>query len=67
MLERSTQRGCCRFTTVNRGGRAARYFLGRSRLFWAIAVLIYMFRDEGTPNLAFTIDVTGLNLPTERT
>jgi hypothetical protein len=26
-------------------------------------VLIYLFRDEGTENLALTIDVTGGNLP----
>ena len=28
-----------------------------------LAVLIYLFRDEGTENLALTIDVTGGNLP----
>jgi hypothetical protein len=26
-------------------------------------VLIYLFRDEGTDNLALTIDVTGQNIP----
>jgi hypothetical protein len=26
-------------------------------------VLIYLFRDEGTDNLALTIDVTGHNVP----
>jgi len=26
-------------------------------------VLIYLFRDEGTDNLALTIDVTGTNIP----
>lgn len=28
-----------------------------------VAVLIYLFRDEGTDNLALTIDVTGRNVP----
>jgi hypothetical protein len=26
-------------------------------------VLIYLFRDEGTDNLALTVDVTGQNIP----
>ena len=30
---------------------------------WGLPVLIYLFRDEGTDNLALTIDVTGGNLP----
>src|SRR5262245_10413143 len=63
MLERSTQRGCCRFK-VNRGEGAHDYFLplslSRRR---DIAVLIYLFRDEATDNVALTIDVTGQNIP----
>jgi hypothetical protein len=34
------------------------------RISWGcFAVLIYLFRDDGTENLALTIDVTGGNLP----
>jgi hypothetical protein len=37
--------------------------LSPSTCIGAFAVLIYLFRDEGTENLALTIDVTGGNLP----
>jgi len=63
MLERSTQRGCCRFK-VNRSEGAHDYFLplslSRRR---DIAVLIHLFRDEANDNVALTIDVTGQNIP----
>jgi len=37
----------------------------RSRLSWygGFVVLIYLFRNEATDNLALTIDVTGQNIP----
>ena len=30
---------------------------------WGVAVLIYLFRDETTDNVALTVDVTGQNIP----
>jgi hypothetical protein len=49
---------------VNRSEGAHDYFLplslSRRR---DIAVLIYLFRDEATDNVALTIDVTGQNIP----
>jgi len=33
------------------------------RKYGAFVVLIYLFRDEATDNLALTVDVTGQNIP----
>ena len=66
-IKRSTQRGCCRFAiSANRSEGGIRILsrpLSPTVSFEATAVLIYLFRDEGTDNLALTIDVTGQNIP----
>ena len=64
MLERSAQRGCCRFATIaNRSEGGRLLFRPLSHIAtWGAAVLIYLFRDEVTASLAFTIDVTSHNL-----
>jgi hypothetical protein len=46
-------------------GRPHDYSHGRPRhsQIWGVVVLIYLFRDEATDNLALTVDVTGQNIP----